>query len=84
MIHYRKILRTIANFNQCWIFLELIFVTVFYVETRGPTLEEVAKIFDGDEAEVAHVDIEVVEKNVMTSGYEKDDNVHVEQVRSSS
>jgi len=68
----------------CWIFLELVFVTVFYVETRGPTLEEVAKIFDGDDAEVAHVDIEVVEKNVMTSGYEKDDNVHVEQVRSSS
>jgi len=67
----------------CWIFLELIFVTVFYVETRGPTLEEVAKIFDGDEAEVAHIDIEHVEKNVMTSGYEKDDNVRIEQVRSS-
>lgn len=74
----------IANDYQCWIFLELIFVTVFYVETRGPTLEEVAKIFDGDEAEVAHVNLEKVEANVMTSGYEKDDNIHVEQVRSHS
>ena len=33
----------------------------FFVETRGPTLEEVAKIFDGDEAEVAHVDIHIIE-----------------------
>jgi len=69
---------------SCWIFLELIFVTVFYVETRGPTLEEVAKIFDGDEAEVGHVDLEQIEKQVVTTGYEKDDNVRIEQVRASS
>ncbi|KAF2027446.1 general substrate transporter [Setomelanomma holmii] len=67
----------------CWIFLELIFVCVFYVETRGPTLEEVAKIFDGDEAEVAHVDINEVEATVQASGYEKDGNVRVENVRRS-
>ncbi|KAL6704289.1 hypothetical protein ACN47E_008353 [Coniothyrium glycines] len=64
----------------CWIFLELIFVTVFYVETKGPTLEEVAKIFDGEEAEVAYVDLEKVEANVMASGfgYQKHGNFHVE------
>lgn len=28
-----------------------------FVETRGPTLEEIAKIFDGEEAEVARLDI---------------------------
>jgi hypothetical protein len=28
------------------------------VETRGPTLEELAKIFDGDDAAVGHVDID--------------------------
>lgn len=29
-----------------------------YVETKGPTLEEIAKIFDRDEAEVGLVDID--------------------------
>jgi hypothetical protein len=33
-----------------------------YVETKGPTLEELAKIIDGDEAAVAHLDIRQVEK----------------------
>ncbi len=35
-----------------------------YVETRGPTLEELAKVIDGDEAEVAHLDMREVEKDV--------------------
>jgi len=40
---------------------ELIFVYLLFVETRGPTLEEIAKIFDGDEAEVAQVDLASVQ-----------------------
>lgn len=36
----------------------------FYVETRGPTLEELARIFDGESAEVAHLDMRQVEKEV--------------------
>lgn len=48
---------------QIWIFVELVFVYFFYVETRGPTLEELAKIFDGEDAEVAHVDMEHVLKD---------------------
>jgi len=36
----------------CWIAFELVIVYFFYIETKGPTLEEIAKIFDGDEAEV--------------------------------
>ncbi|KAL2020744.1 hypothetical protein VTK56DRAFT_8044 [Thermocarpiscus australiensis] len=48
----------------CWIFLELCFVYFMYVETKGPTLEELAKIIDGEEAAVAHVDIHQVEKEV--------------------
>jgi hypothetical protein len=40
----------------------------------------VAKIFDGDEAEVAHVDLETVEADVMTSGFDKEAGVHVEQL----
>lgn len=40
------------------------FVYFFYVETRGPTLEELAKIFDGEDAMVAHVDINNMEKDI--------------------
>ncbi|KAF4629697.1 hypothetical protein G7Y89_g8448 [Cudoniella acicularis] len=47
-----------------WIFVELIFVYFFYVETKGPTLEELAKIFDGETAEVAHLDLHAVEKEL--------------------
>lgn len=50
--------------SQIWIFVELVFVYFFYVETKGPTLEELAKIFDGENAEVAHVDIHQVEKEL--------------------
>lgn len=37
----------------------------FYVETRGPTLEELAKIFDDDGAIVAHVDLHKVEREIL-------------------
>lgn len=53
-------------FLQIWIFLELLFVYFFYIETRGPTLEELAKIFDGENAEVSHIDIHEVEKELRT------------------
>ncbi|OAA53955.1 sugar transporter [Niveomyces insectorum RCEF 264] len=46
----------------CWIFLELVFVYFMYVETRGPTLEELAKVIDGPEAKVADLDLQVVEE----------------------
>ncbi|KAK0655706.1 general substrate transporter [Cercophora newfieldiana] len=48
----------------CWIFGELLFVYFMYVETRGPTLEELVKVIDGDDADVAHLDIRQVEKEV--------------------
>lgn len=34
-----------------------------YPETKGPTLEEISRIFDGDSA-VAHIDMYVVEKEI--------------------
>ena len=44
-----------------------------YVETKGPTLEELARLFDGDDAKVAHVDIREVEKDmVMGREYEEE------------
>ena len=49
-----------------WLVVELVTVYLFFVETKGPTLEEMAKIFDGDEAKVGHVDLEIVrEKNTI-------------------
>ncbi|KAK4211615.1 general substrate transporter [Rhypophila decipiens] len=50
-------------FYTLWDLLELIFVWFFYVETKGPTLEEVARIFDGDSA-VANIDMEQVQKEI--------------------
>ncbi|CAM0139080.1 hypothetical protein VKS41_007892 [Umbelopsis sp. WA50703] len=34
----------------CWLVVELFVVWKFYVETKGRTLEELAEIFDGDQA----------------------------------
>ncbi|KAI1105492.1 general substrate transporter [Jackrogersella minutella] len=47
-----------------WIFCELAFVYFMYVETKGPTLEELAKVIDGDDAPVARLDLDQVEKEV--------------------
>jgi sugar porter (SP) family MFS transporter len=58
-------------FYTVWDTCELIFVYFFYVETRGPTLEEIARIFDGDQA-VAHLDIHQVEKEIHGAEHEED------------
>ncbi len=50
-------------FYTIWDLIQMIFVWLFYVETRGPTLEEVARIFDGDEG-VANIDMKQVEKEI--------------------
>ena len=50
-------------FYTCWDFVEMLFVWYFYVETKGPTLEEIARIFDGDDA-VAHIDLDELEKDL--------------------
>lgn len=52
----------LSAFYTVWVLVELIFVYFFYVETRGPTLEELVKIFDGDEAAVAHLSMAQIEK----------------------
>jgi len=73
---------TFCLFYTLWDFLELLFVYFFYVETRGPTLEELAKIFDGESAEVAHLDLRDVEKDIQLENEqvhnEKDGVVHVD------
>lgn len=56
-------------FYTLWDTVEFIFVYFFYVETKGPTLEEIARIFDGEDA-VAHIDFEQVEKEVQLQHHE--------------
>ena len=48
-----------------WVFGEVCFIYFMYVETRGPTLEEVAKVIDGDNAAVGHVSMDKVEKEAL-------------------
>ncbi|KAI5459387.1 general substrate transporter [Mariannaea sp. PMI_226] len=62
-------------FYTCWDFVELVFVYFFYVETKGPTLEEIAFIFDGKDAIVEHIDLAQVEKETHLTRGEEDVNL---------
>jgi sugar porter (SP) family MFS transporter len=66
-------------FYTIWDLAEAVFVYFFYVETKGPTLEEIARIFDGDDA-IAHIDLHQVEKEIHTAEHE--DNVVVNAMAS--
>ncbi|KAM0268715.1 hypothetical protein ACHAQH_009913 [Verticillium albo-atrum] len=63
-----------------WVLGEVIFIYFMYVETRGPTLEELAQVIDGDKAAVAHVDLAHVEKELQHEETERvpstDQEVH--------
>ncbi|KAK3315751.1 sugar transporter-like protein [Apodospora peruviana] len=54
-------------FYTLWDLCELVFVWFVYVETKGPTLEEVACIFDGKDA-IAHIDMDQVQKEIYHGG----------------
>ena len=58
-------------FYTLWNFVELVFVYFFYVETKGPTLEEIAKIFDGENSNVAHIDFDQLEKETQIAHHEE-------------
>ncbi|KAI0486509.1 general substrate transporter [Xylaria cf. heliscus] len=59
-----------------WIGLELTWVYFMYVETRGPTLEELAKVIDGEDAKVADVNLSEVEKDVTRESHEVHEIAH--------
>lgn len=48
----------------CWVTFELAFVYFMFVETRGPTLEELVKVIDGPDAKVAEIDMGRLEKDM--------------------
>ncbi|KAH9884350.1 sugar transporter-like protein [Xylariomycetidae sp. FL2044] len=56
-------------FYTIWDFCELVFVYFFYVETKGPTLEEIARIFDGMDA-VASIDLRQLEKEMQQAEHD--------------
>ena len=62
----------------CWLAVELTVVYFFYVETKGPTLEEVAKIFDGEDANVGIAGIQEVKGDIQIIENEVSGE-HVEQ-----
>ncbi len=62
-------------FYTLWDLLELVFVWLFYVETKGPTLEEIAYIFDGDDV-LARIDLDQAEKD----GHITQHNEHIRAV----
>ncbi|KAL2275844.1 hypothetical protein FJTKL_01515 [Diaporthe vaccinii] len=55
---------TLAMFYTILDFCYLVFVYFFYPETRGLTLEEVAKVFDGDNAKVARMNVRDVKRDL--------------------
>ncbi|KAJ5626338.1 hypothetical protein N7510_002647 [Penicillium lagena] len=63
-------------FYTCWDVLEAIWVYFVFPETKGPTLEEIAYVFDGDEA-VAHIDMEQTGKEIEIQQTENADERHV-------
>jgi hypothetical protein len=58
-------------FYTLWDVLEGVFVYFAYPETNGPTLEQIARIFDGDDA-IAHIDLNQVEKDIHNAEHEED------------
>lgn len=52
-----------------------------YIETRGPTLEDIAKIIDGDEAKIVPADIVRLHEHVSFPGLGKDHTVRYEDIK---
>ncbi|KAF1849160.1 hexose transporter-like protein [Cucurbitaria berberidis CBS 394.84] len=73
----------LALFYTLWITVELIWVYFVYPETKGPTLEEIGRIFDGSDA-VVQPNLETIEKEIQEerlSSTMDEKNPRIEQTR---
>lgn len=59
-----------------WVAGELIFVYFMFVETRGPTLEELVKVIDGPDANVADIDLGAISKDQELEKTHSTEHVH--------
>lgn len=64
-------------FYCCFLVLEVFVIWKYVVETRYTPMEEVAKYFDGDEADVVELTIAQKEKNEMEDGEAPEQTVHI-------
>jgi len=55
-----------------WDVIEFVFVWLFYVETKGPTLEEIGEIFDGPRTG-ARIDMQQVQKQIYATENEAEE-----------
>ncbi|MBE3047655.1 MFS transporter, partial [Candidatus Bathyarchaeota archaeon] len=53
-----------------WVAGEVVFIYFMFVETRGPTLEELVRVIDGEDAQLSALDLGAVEKESV------EDDVH--------
>jgi MFS family permease len=67
----------------CWVAFELAIVYFYYIETKGPTLEEICKIIDGPDAKVAAIDLGKLDEANRVSMDEKreGENVNATEVK---
>ncbi len=66
--------------NGCYDVLQVIYVAVYWVETKGLTLEEIDRVMDGKKAKIH--DIEGVSEVRSIEGFEVDDSASGIRMRS--
>ncbi|KAL1983599.1 hypothetical protein VTN96DRAFT_10178 [Rasamsonia emersonii] len=64
-----------------WILVQLVVIYIFFIETKGPSLEQIALLFDGKDATIGKVN-PVAEEILDTKAQEKVERVEVEYARS--
>lgn len=91
-LHNRNYIDDLANFRHQkfywfyvgWIIVQFAVVYFTFIETKGPSLEGVALLFDGRDAKVGKVNAVAEAMKVEKEGYEEKDNGVVTQVENTN